>query len=371
MSSTSPLKVKKPENIFELKESLGNLITNLEPSSNTRLLAINDLSNQVKNFLLSKYDASTHKAEELDANEIKIKSIEAFDTKYSPFVTACEQYVDQAKLIFNVLDNFIEPNIKIDESFYSEFKDKFSEQITPITDAIEKLKNPVPDVVSGSTLSDDDKKQKEINKHLDALNTFLQTMIETFSSELKLKVDAGFSVDEVIKIVESDPVEYDRLISEQINKILDSILVFIDDNEKKFMELLLKTNPDSSKIILDPTTITTPFDELITGLKKTFEKDSSDNDSFYIESGTVYTSKIKNIIKIINAKVVELDPVPEMPDEVAPPPGGGGDGNGNASTFATYPVSNKSHKNRNNGKGKGKGKGKGRKPNATKKNNRR
>ena len=226
--------------------------------------------------------------------------------------------------------------------------------------------------------------QLELNTHLDALSTFLNDMMAELIATIKTNIETEFSDAEIKKMVESDPANFGKTIADKVNKICKNLRDYVDKKDGEFRTLLdtespLSTASPKPKIILDASSITGPFGDMIAKLKKNFAENGGD-DTFYKVVDPFYFKEIQALIEEINKKVVALGDIPFMPDEVAPAPapGGGGGGNGdeNASTFATYPVSNKSHKNRNNGngnsrgKGKGKGKNKNRKPNATKKNNR-
>jgi len=377
--SPSPPSPSPPDDIFSLKKILTDLKTELETPKDHQ--KFDDLNKEVKYFFSTAYSASTHTAPVLADNEKKIKSIEAFDTRYSTFVTLCDTYVNSAKAIFGDLDGLITSSIKVDESFYTEIKDKIPELIKPITNAINALKHPVPDATS-SPLTDI---QLEKNAHLEKLNEFLKTMMTELIASINTEVETEFSDAEIKKIVESDPSHYDDLLSDQINKIYKKLLEYLNEKEKNFDDLLkTKSSKNTSvNIIVDTTSIVTPLNKIMKELRKQFAESGGNAEDFFTILKKFYLKEITKLIEAINIKVVALDPVPVMadPTALASPGGGGGggDGNGNASTLATlatldtYPVSNKSQKNRNKGKSKGKGKGKGkiRKPNATKKNNRR
>lgn len=369
-----------PDNIFKLKNTLEDLKTILEKPDKSG--KIDTLNSEVNSSLGTVYSAMTHTTHELDSNEQKIKSIEAFNKKFSTFVTACETYVTAAKAIFDGLDSSISGKIIVDKDYYTDLKTDIPDLLKYTIAAIDKLKKEEPVASSGGTVLTDE--EKEINAHLNALTTFLNDMVAELIATIKTNIGTEFSDAEIKKMVEIDPTDFGKTIADQVNKICKNILQYVDKKEREFKDLLNKESNTSittpkAKIILDASSIATPFDAIIAELQKYFAQGSTSGNTFFKVVDPFYYKEIQALIDKINKEVVGLIDVPEMSDDAAPVSGtevGGGGGNGNASTFAAYPVSNKSHKNRNNGngnsrgKGKGKGKSKNRKPNATKKNNR-
>jgi hypothetical protein len=364
---------KKPENIFELKQTLTELKKDLgAPENNTQNA---QLISEVTEFFSTKYSVTSSMSNDLLRNEQKIKSIEAFDTRYSEFVTACESYVNTAKEIFVGLDKIITDGIKFDESFYTSVEKDLLKLIDPTIKVIDELKKKEPaSSSSDAALTEEDKK---INEYLDKLIKFLNEMVKKLIDIIKSEVDTNFFNDQIKKLIKSDPIDYEQHITEKINKMLDTFLQNVTSEEDTFRGLLIQSKSGSSvdKIIVDDSIqrITSSFNDMIAELQNFFKENGKEN-TLIDMINEIYKEKIPKIIKTIDQKVVDLGNVPVMADEGEAEGAAEGGGNGDGSTLATYPVSNKSQKNRNKGKGnskgRGKGKGKGRKPNATKKNNR-
>lgn len=365
MSSPQPAP-PPPDNIFRLKNTFETLKDRLDKPIDFK--KFDTLNREVAAFFSTAYNpVTTHTTAALNDNEIKIKSIQDYDTRYNNFVTACGTYVDKATAIFDNLDALITSSIKVDDSFYNDLVSDIPKLIKPITDAIELLQIPVPTSTS-PPLSPID---LEKNNHLKILETFLDAMIKELIASIKTEVETEFSNAKIKKLIESYPGDFGKNVSIQVNNILLDILKYVNQKQVEFKNLLIKKSVinHSDNIIDNASQITLPFDSMISELKKYFAESGDDN-TFYKVVDAFYFKEIQKIIEKKNEEVVALPTVPEMADAASlASPGGGGDGDGNGSRFTALVVSNKSQKNRNNGKGKGKGKG--RKPNATKKNNRR
>jgi hypothetical protein len=366
---------KNPTNIFELKETVKKILADL-PTILTSNDDIKTMTESVATFFSTGYTAS--KNSDIKTNEKNITEIEKYYTRSNTYIDSCSVYVDKAKAIFYDLDSSISSKIIVDEDFYTEIEKEIPNLLKDTIAAINTLKFAEPVAGSGGTALTDE--QKETNTHLEALTTFLKEMMEQLIASIKQNIETEFSDAKIKKMVESVPDDFKQNLTDKVNTICKNILQDVDKKEGEFMALLDEKSSInvSDKIILDAKSITAPFGELMTSLRKIFAENGS-NDKFYKAVDPFYFKKIQALIDKINPEVVALGDIPLTPDDstvVSPGGGGGGNGDGNASTFMAYPVSNKSHKNRNNGngnsrgKGKGKGKSKNRKPNATKKNNR-
>lgn len=369
--STSP----PPDNLFKLKQTLEDLTDQLKLPKD--ITEFERLGSEVDTFFLTAY-SKLKDTTVLDITKQKIESIEEFDTRYSEFVTACEKYVNAAKEIFDSLDTLITKlHTQILDKFLNDtfllLTENFNKEIVPIIEAIDKLKSPVPDASSSSPAFTPE--QDELNAHLEALKIFLKEMGKQFIDSIKKNIEEEFSDYEIKKLIESDTSDVQNDITFKINTMSDKLLQGVDKKQEEFKELLdnKKSGSPSDKIIVNASTITIPFDDMIKGLKKNLKRDGGTNTFFDAINEVYYIKAITPLIETINKQVVKLSNVPVMADEEEEQEAGGG-GNGDGATLDTYPVSNKSQKNRNKGKGnskgRGKGKGKGRKPNATKKNNR-
>ena len=369
----------KPTTLNELKNILKIvLIEQLERIPNYDAESENSKINQHLQDFFTKFKIEHVK--HFDIIKGNIKKLQVYNDKINPikkkFIEEVSSYVDAATPIFNDLDDSIRAIPKLfDHVRVMSLTRRLNAEIAAVIDPIQKLKKEKPaSSSSDAALTEEDIK---INEYLDELIKFLNEMVAELIDSMKKNIEKEFSVDEIKKIVESDTDNYDNLVSDQVNKILETLLEYVASKQTEFDNLLNKLKSDTSvKIIDDTSSIISLFDNFNAGLK-TFLK--TENGALYTLLYEFYSREIQQLIQTIDRQVLQLGDVPKLDNvpvmaEAASEEDGLGGGNGDGSTLATYPVSNKSQKNRNNGKGnskgRGKGKGKGRKPNATKKNNR-
>uniref|UniRef100_A0A6C0EW74 Uncharacterized protein n=1 Tax=viral metagenome TaxID=1070528 RepID=A0A6C0EW74_9ZZZZ len=358
----------KPTNIYELKQVLRprlyNVLDEIHKNDNNTIL---NYTTTIDDFFKSGYSLSITESE-LSKIKTQIDIVKKYDESRNKikndYVEACKQYVDKAKAIFEGLDTLITSNIIIDDSVYVDIKKQIQGPVELVKQEINKLI-----VRSSSALSDD---ETELNDLLDRLVKILDGMVQNIIDIIKQTMNEKFNIEFYKLVFQLNPSMNPGIIKMLNIGLVPRISIDIDLQTKTFLDLLESKKLDNNKIIADQSPISNSFNILAEALKQTL----TEGGNIFNQLVNIIREKITIINEKINKEVVALGAVPEMAED-APESGtevGGGGGNGNTSTFATlatYPISNKSHKNRNNRNSKGKGKGKGRKPNATKKNNRR
>lgn len=383
-SEESSEQENKPKNLIELKITLQTVlakelkqITNNDDDEFHESRKHIDLDKSLKDFFTNFDIKKVNHFGDIDA---AIKKLKAYNDKINPikeqFIKKVSSYVDAAALIYDDLDTFfsdsiLEINKKLTTDAFPNMLKVVNDDFMNILEAVTALKKKEPATDSSDTPLTDS--EKEINKHLDELNKFLENMKNDFVPNIIDNFVKEFSVAEIKTIIESDPNNYDELVSAQVNKICKKLLDYVIYKADQFRKLLDIQNSDGAKIIDNSSSIDIPFNALIEALKEYFVENGDGDDNLFTQLTKFYRGAVESISEEINKKVAELKNVPAlgkiplMANDDSESSGVGGDGNENASTFVSHSVSNKSKKNRN----KGKGKGKSRKPNATKKNNRR
>ena len=360
-----------PKNIDDLTGELLKVTTNLD-SVKKYPKEIDDFNTKVISFFTTTYTPSTHDTE-LDTITNNIDKISVYNENVSAYLAECNRYVDNAK---NIKDATIPEIKKIMDNLTSSESPNFILSIDALTKPVISL---IDKAITSTT------SQASIDL-LNQLNSMLKIFNEIYDDNslvttLNKEIFAEFINNNNVILFNKN---MDKFISDTIpkiiNKVLNEKLTTIPGFITRFKELLKTTGSTGSTVILDTAiqAIDAEFDKFIVELTNYLSVNGSGgSDTLFKLLSEFLTQQFTALKTTTEKSLSDLGSVPEMAQDasVSGIEVGGGRGNGDGSTFAAYPVSNKSKKNRNNGngnsRGKGKGKGKGRRPNATKKNNRR